>query len=203
MKIKIWFALLLAAIASAQAGERVANTSADLPFYARIGQGEIYQDGEWAAIAFYRPPVCIRTDFNLLEFLDIPEAFGCSSTEPFVVGFAVLKNGVPIQSRLQLNPNLKRLPQADQMPIWFVSWAELQAAMTDDVLTIEELATMPSLLIGTATSYTETLHPLGFAQQTMITIVASGLLEDGRKFSFQATGTKEENRLNHVKIDFK
>ena len=56
---------------------------------------------------------------------------------------------------------------------------------------------------GEATFYTETLHPSGAAQETMICIVASGFLADGRKFTFQATGTKEENRLNHVKIEFK
>ena len=59
------------------------------------------------------------------------------------------------------------------------------------------------MLNGTAKSYTETLHPFGVAQQTMISIVASGFLNDGRKFTYQATGTKEENRLNHVKIEFK
>jgi hypothetical protein len=203
-----WLKLLvtlavLAPAGMAQTAERVAQNSADFPFYARIARGEIYHDGDWAAIAFYRPPQCIRTDFNLLDFLDIPEVFGCNAAEPYVIGFAVLKNDVPIQSRLQLNPNLQRLTPEDQMPIWFVSWTELQTAMEDDNLTIEELVNMDSLLIGTAKSYTETLHPFGFAQQTMISIVASGFLEDGRKFSYQATGTKEDNRLNHVKIEFK
>jgi hypothetical protein len=202
LKLLVTIAMLGSA-GMAQAAARVAQTSADLPFYARIAQGEIYHDGEWAAIAFYRPPGCIREDFNLLDFLDIPEVFGCNSAEPYVIGFAVLKNDVPIQSRLQLNPNLQRLKPKDQMPIWFVSWTELQTAIEDDFLTIQELFDMDSLLIGTAKSYTETLHPFGFAQQTMISIVASGILEDGRKFSYQATGTKEDNRLNHVKIEFK
>ena len=47
------------------------------PCYARIALGEIYHDGEWAAIAFYRDPDSIREDFNLLEFLDIPAVFYC------------------------------------------------------------------------------------------------------------------------------
>ena len=194
---------VLAGALLAQAAERVVNTSAELPFYARIGLGETYQDGTWAAIAFYRPPECVRTDFNLLDFFDIPGAFACNSTEPYVVGFAVLKNGVPIQSRLQLNPNLQGLPQDDQMPIWFVLWAELEPAIADGNLTIGDLEALPSLLIGTATTYTETLHPFGFAQQTMISIVTSGFLEDGRKFSFQATGTGTNPELKNIKIQFK
>ncbi len=194
----------LAALCSAgisQAAVRVVSTSADMPFYARISQGEVYQDGEWAAIAFYRPPECVRTDFNLLEFFDLA-AFGCNSAEPYLVGFTVLENGVPIQSRLQLNPNRQSLPQEQQMPIWFVSWPALEVAISDGVLTIGDLTGLPKV-IGTATFYSETLHPFGFSQRTMIYIVASGFLEDGRKFSFQATGTEEQNRLNHIKIEFK
>ncbi len=181
--------------AMAQAAERIAQTSADLPFYARIGQGEIYHDGEWAAVAFYRPPECIRADFNLLDFMDMPAAFDCNAPEPYLIGFGIFKGEVPIQSKLQLVPG-------QTMPVWFVRWPELQAAIADDELTIGELAALPSLLKGQATFYTETLHPAGAAQQTMISIVASGFLADGRKFIFQATGTKEENRLNHVKIEF-
>ncbi len=180
----------------AQAAEPIAQTSADLPFYARIGRGEIYHDGEWAAIAFYRPPDCIRTDFNLLDFMDIPAAFDCSAPEPYLIGFGIFKGEVPIQSKLQLAPG-------QTVPVWFVRWSELHAAIADDSLTIGELAALPSLLKGEARFYTETLHPAGAAQQTMISIVALGFLADGREFTFRATGTKEENRLNHVAIEFK
>jgi len=196
-----WLRLLvtLAVLGSsgvAQAAERVAQTSADLPFYARIGQGEIYHDGEWAAIAFYRDPDCVPADFNLLDFIN-PAALGCDS---YVAGFEIWKNGpwagdsAPIQSRLN---------NTGSMPIWFVSWTDLQAAIADGKLTIGELAGLPSRVIGTATFYSETLHPSGMAQQTMISIVASGSLPSGGKFTYQATGTKVNNRLNHVKIEFK
>jgi hypothetical protein len=179
---------------TAQANVRLESTGG--PFYARIGQGEIYHDGEWAAIAFYRDPDCVPVDFNLLDFVNLA-ALDCDA---YVAGFEIWKNGpwagdsAPIQSRLN---------NTGAMPIWFVSWTDLQAAIADGVLTIGELAALPSRVIGTATLYCETLHPSGMAQQTMITIVASGFLADGRKFTYQATGTKEENRLNHVKIEFK
>jgi len=177
----------------AQANVRLESSGP--PFYARIGLGEIYHDGEWATIAFYRNPV--RPGFNLLEFFDTEFDPDCES---YVAGFEIWKNGpwagdlAPIQSRLN---------NTGPMPIWFVAWDELQSVIADGVLTIDELAGLDSLLIGTATFYTETLHPLGGGPQTKTTIVASGVLADGRTFSYQATGTKEENRLNHVKIEFK
>ena len=87
------------------------------------------------------------------------------------------------------------------MPIWFVSWAELEEAIDDDVLTITELEGLSSLLRGQATSYSETLHPTGVAPQTVISIVASGFLEDGREFAYQATAAGGTYR--HVKITFK
>jgi hypothetical protein len=163
------------------------------PFYARIERGLVHTDGKWAAIAFYRPPACAPADFNLLDLFD-PAAFGCDS---FVAGFEIWKHGpwageeAPIQSHLN---------NTGPMPIWFVSWSELQAAMADDVLTVGELAGLPSLLVGTAMSFSETLHPFRAAKQTMVSIVASGVLADGRKFTYQATET--HNTIRHVRIVF-
>ena len=192
-----WLSLLTALTISWLGGTAQANVRLEAtggPFYARLESYLIHNDGEWAAIAFYRSPDCVPGDFNLLEFFD-PAALDCPS---FVGGFEIWKNGPwagdqsPIQSELKLT---------GPMPIWFVSWTELQTAIADDVLTIEELVAVPSLLVGAATSFTETLHPSEGAQQTKTTIVASGFLEDGRKFTYQATETK--NTLRHVKIEFK
>ena len=41
--------------------------------------------------------------------------------------------------------------------VWFVSWPELQTAMADGVLTITELATLPSLKVGATGSFCKTL----------------------------------------------
>jgi len=176
------------------AGIALANVRVEItstPYYARIAQNEIYHDGVWAAIAFYHDPACVPSGFNLLEFFD-PAAVDCES---FLAGFCILGDAwAPIQAVLN---------NTAPLPIWFVPWTELQAAIDDGVLTIDELAGLPSLAIGYATSFKETLHPFESAEQTMISIVASGLLEDGRGFVYQATGTKENNRLNHVKIEFK
>ena len=35
-----------------------------VPYYAEIERGMIYNDGTWAVIPFYRPIECIPDDFN-------------------------------------------------------------------------------------------------------------------------------------------
>jgi hypothetical protein len=197
MKIKILvtvvFIFTMAGIARA---ELLPQTSNDLPFYARIERGLIQTDGEWAAIAFYRPPTCVRPGFNLLDFFDVPAVFGCSAPDPYLNGFGLFRNGpmnAPSQSRLQIVPGRV-------MPVWFVRWSELEAAIADDNLTIGELAGLPSLLEGAATFYSETLHPYQGSRQTMLSIIAFGVLEDNRIFRFQTTETLGE--IRHVEIAF-
>ncbi len=73
-------------------------------------------------------------------------------------------------------------------------------------MTIGELASLPSLVKGTATFYTETLHSYGVAQQTLITIVASGSLETGPSFAYQVVGNQagqEYPSIRHITIRFK
>ena len=194
-----WLRLLVTLAVLWSAGMAPANVRLESygpPYYARIAAGEIYHDGVWAAIAFYRPPACVPDKFDLLGFID----FAAMDCDSFVAGFEIWKNG-PLSD--DLAPLQSNLHNTAPMPIWFVAWDVLQSAIADGVLTIGELGKLPSLRIGQATSFKETLHPLGGGPQTMISIVASGFLEGGGKFSFQATGTKENNRLNHVKIEFK
>jgi hypothetical protein len=196
-KMLFALALILAVAGVVQAAQQTSQTSNDLPFYARLERGLIHTDGEWAAIAFYRPPTCVRSDFNMLDFFDVPAAFGCNATpEPYLTGFGIFRDGPfapPTQSRLRLTPG-------QTMPVWFVRWSELDAAIADDSLTIGELAALPSLLVGEATFYSETLHPLGAAKQTMTNIVAFGDLEDERTFTYLATET--HSALRHVEIEF-
>lgn len=197
MKIKILATVaFIISMAGAAQAQLLSHTSNDLPFYARLERGLIHTDGEWAAIAFYRPPTCVRADFNMLDFFDVPAVFGCSAADPYLAGFGLYRNGpmnAPTQSRLQTVPG-------QVMPIWFVRWSELEAAIADDNLTIGELAALPSLVEGGATFYSETLHPFQAARQTMTSIVAFGSLEDDRTFRFQATETLGEVR--HIEIAF-
>ena len=167
------------------------------PFYARIEFGLVHHTDEWAAIAFYRDPSCVPTNFNLLRLFDpnVPRALGCALT---VQGFEVWKNAPP---PVDMAPIQSKLQGLGAVPVWFVSWPELQTAMADGVLTKSELFGMSSLRVGTATYFKETLHPFGGAQQSSLEIVAQGTLPDGRAFLYQAAEAAGE--LREVRIEFK
>jgi len=94
------------------------------------------------------------------------------------------------------------------VPVYFVRWSELEGAIADDVLTIGELETLPSLLIGEASFLEHITHntnqPTNHGHETL---VSRGLLEDGRSFEFRynekflpETG---EHVFPNVKIEFK
>lgn len=199
---------IVAAIAialSAGAMPAAANVRIDdtpVPFYARIsgpavvgGDGQVLHTDEWAAIPFYRPPECVPADFNLLDFFDIPGAFACG---PQTVQTAtVWRNGPETDE----GPIHARSFGLGAVPVWFVSLPELEAAIADGELTIGELGALPSLILGEATFYSETLHPLPFAQNDRLVIVARGSLEDGRTFQLQAVASLD--LLTHVRIAFR
>jgi hypothetical protein len=170
--------LLLLAAPGAYANVRTPG-GGDLPFYARVEPGFVVHTGDWAAIIFYRPPECVPADFNLLDVYDFDYAFDCGP--PTTDGF-IIWSGEPGLS----NPIQIKLWGLGAVPVWFVSWPELEAALGDGVLTMPELEAMASLLIGSASFYTETLHPDG-VKVPMINYVALGMLDDGRSFQVHVT----------------
>jgi hypothetical protein len=152
------------------------------PFYARaggpwLGEPELApHTDDWAAIAFYRSPACVPDDFNLLEFFDVPAAFSCALT---VDGFEIWRNGPP---PLDPAPMAIQFRGLGAVPVWFVSWEDLQAAAADDMLTLPELLAIPSLRMGSASFFREELHPTGGAQNGFLTIRAHGVTVDGQGF---------------------
>lgn len=162
------------------------------PYYARIG----VQTDEWAAIPFYRDPSCIPSDFNLLRQFDVPRAFRCRLT---VEGFVVWRNG-PGQDRA---PMQVKSSDAGLVPIWFVRTAELQAATADGMLTVTELASLPSLMTGYASQFNEVLHPEFGAQQPSIRMNAVGTLSDGRSFRIHVVHIHDGDReTKTITIEF-
>jgi hypothetical protein len=175
------------------------------PFYASIDApptGQIFQDGHWAAIPFLRDTGCVPGDSNLLVAFD-PRAFDCPLS---VHGFAIYKNGpypidpVPLYAFFIGN---------GAVPIWFVRWPELQSAIADGELTIDDLATMPSLLVGSASffelvNHIGTLRPQG-PGNGKIEISSSGALDDGREFQFSVRemGVDRVSTLRHIRIEFR
>jgi hypothetical protein len=180
--------------AGAQERLLVPEQSLSGPFYARLERGFVHQTDEWVAIAFYRDPECVPLTFNLLNFFAfayIPAVFQCPLT---VHGFEIwddpATDPAPRQSRLEGNGSV---------PVWFVSVDDFQAALPG--ITMAELIEMPSLLEGEASAFEETLHPVGGANRSMIRIVASGRVPDGRKFRYVAV--EANGVMQHVSIEFR
>lgn len=191
-------------LGTATATANVRLSGIEMPSYARIagpqvdgGIEEVFHDDEWAAIPFYRPPSCVRPDFNLLLFFDVPAVFGC---QPLTVEmWTIWENGLGIDAA----PIQLRASGLGAVPVWFVRWPDLQAAMSDFTLTIDELAAIPSLLVGSADYYSETIHPTQAANVPFLQFVASGTLEDGREFHVAATRSGGAGGLTHVGITFR
>jgi len=156
----------------------------ETPYYARLGPGEFYHEGEWAAIVFYRPPTCISPTFNLLDRFDIPGVFGCNP--PTTAGFAIWDDPSP-------GPRQVELHGLGAVPVWFVNWPALQAAVADDLLTIGELSSLEHL-IGSASFYQETLHAAE-VDTAFVEMNAHGKLGDGRTFTFHA--------INHYNLSIR
>jgi hypothetical protein len=141
------------------------------PFYSRteppssVG-GFGYRTEEWAAVVFYRDPDCVRPDFNLFAFFDIPGAFGCTSR---IDGFSLHVEPAGVTP-----PKLSNL-HGTAVPIWFVPWdAAFQQAVNDESLTIAQLEAIPGLLKGVATQFREILQSVENHPVPKINISARG-----------------------------
>ena len=171
----------------------------EVPFYARFGENETFSNGEWVAIVFYRSPDCIPAEFNLNQFFDFPGesgpgAFGCAP--PTTTSVEIWANGPETDPA----PLVAEMTGRGAVPVWFFTQAEAEAAMADGVVTVDELAALPSRLIGTAATYTELLHPSQSNAQPMIQFMAAGALEDGRSFLVNVSRGAPDV-ANHITIE--
>ena len=159
------------------------------PFYTSVPVDTLHND-DWAAIPFWRPAECVPADFNLLDY------FNAAAVEcPLLVeGFAEFRS---LDDR---GPILTEARGLGAVPIWFVRWPELQAATADGALTIGELASQPSLLVGTANIYNEQNHIYRIHQVSHLALVARGTLQDARTFELQIVDVDLE--LVRVLIEF-
>lgn len=140
------------------------------PAYARTLPASVIHTDQWAAVPFYRLPTSVPEDFNLLQFFDVPRSFGCPLT---VSGRLVTESPEALPKVV--------VTRGRDIPVWFASWPEVQAAMSDGVLTIEELSALGSLVVGTADLYQELLRP-----NELVVVNARGTLADGRSFRLHA-----------------
>jgi hypothetical protein len=186
MAIVLGVALLIPQ--GAQANIRFDN-GGQVPYYARIANGELYADGDWVAIVFYRLPECIPADFNLLDFFDFANVWGCA---PTTSGFEIWKNGPGID----LAPLQQELFGIGAVPVWFIDTKELMTVFGDGVLMIGELESLTSLKIGSASFYHETLHPWGGSVRNHMVFNAHGELADGTSFKVHAEHTETNFNVN-------
>jgi hypothetical protein len=88
------------------------------------------------------------------------------------------------------------------VPVWFFASPDIDAAMSDGVVTIGELEAIPSRRVGSAATYTELLHPSQSNAQPLIQFSAAGTLNDGDSFTVDVSQGAPDVE-NHITIDFK
>jgi hypothetical protein len=170
------------------------------PIYANFNRDFMSHDDEWAVVFFYRPPACVPADFNLLDWFDF-------SGNPFRPGCDLLFEGhANWRSLGDPYPADSVFHGTGAVPAWFVRWPELQAAVADDVVTVGELAELPSLVIGTASFYLESIrNDIRGSRGGNEALVAFGTLDDGRLFQVELTERllDSEHFFHQVRIDFR
>ena len=173
------------------------------PIYANIGSGFLPHTDDLAVILFYRSPACVPADFNLLDSLDLTPAFPGGPPRPFLCELQI--EGRALWHSLDdPYPALQFFNGLGAVPTWFVAWSELEAAAADGVLTISELAALPSLQVGEATKFRETIRNTVPAQRVGgDEVVATGVLMDGRAFVVHINETFREgvHLFKNVRID--
>jgi len=196
-------AVTLSTVAQAQIRQDVPQDRQP-PIYADFGLGFLPHTEDWAVVAFYRSPACVPADFNLLDFFDFTPAFPGGPPRPFfcdlhIEGFVLWRSlDDPFPAQIFLHGT-------GAAPVWFVRWSELQSAIADDQLTIGELAALPSLLIGSASFFLESIRNSVPEQRGgNEALVASGTLADGRSFQVEITEKfrEGEHLFPHVRIEF-
>jgi len=190
-------ALTLSTVAQAQIHLQIPE---DLqpPIYANFDRGFMPHTEEWAVVIFYRTPDCVPADFNLLDFFDPPpRPFSCDLQIEGHSNWRSLDDPYPADIHLQ---------GTGAVPLWFVRWPDLQAAVADDELTVVELAALPSLLISSASFYHESIrNDIRGQRGGNEAVVAAGTLTDGRSFQVEITEKfrEGEHLFPHVRIDFR
>jgi hypothetical protein len=163
------------------------------PCYANFGGDFIPNDGEWTSIVFMRLPGCVPQNFNLLDMYDPPAAFGCPLTVEGETWWHDLADPFPFQIHLK---------GSGAVPVYFVKMSDLETAMADDFMNMDELESLPSLLIGNASFLQCITHNSNQGNRSFGNeeCTAKGNLEDGRSFLFHYNekGVYIDDHLVHI-----
>lgn len=165
------------------------------PLYARVTPelNQIFSDGEYVAIPFYREPDCVSGSFDLFQGLHLPGphgpgAFGCPLTVNgrFIIEADAAPGTFPI-----------RVIAEGPTPIWFVRWSDFQPAAADGDLTMAELVALDPLR-GVANAFHEMLSPR--PENHHVVITSRGRLEDGRRFNFSVNHLGDQTQSIILRI---
>jgi hypothetical protein len=185
---------------AAATGPITFDSNGEVPFYARFGENETFSNGEWVVVIFYRPPDCIPADFNLNQFFHFPGdtgpgAFAC--TPPTTTSVETWANSPETDPA----PLVSEMTGRGAVPVWFFAHGEVEAAQADGVVTIGELAELPSRRTGLASTYAELLHPSQSNTAPLIQFTAEGALDEGGSFSVSASSGAPDVE-DHLTIEF-
>jgi hypothetical protein len=155
-------------------------------------EGELFaiHDDEWALIVFVRDPSGIPDDFDLLNDFDDDVL----DAEVLIDGFIEVDD--------EGNLLMTQIQGIDEVPIWFMSWEELQDATQDGTLEMGELEDMESLVKGTADFYEEKNHVFGVHNVSHLAFVAEGTLDEGGTFQVEAVEVDLDLKQVRIDLDF-
>jgi hypothetical protein len=162
------------------------------PLYVRTTRilNQLFITDGWLVMPFHRDPQCVREDFNLLELFDAPAAFSCKlMTE----GFFIIEKDAPIGT---LPISVQSTGSA--VPFWFVRWEDFSRIAADGVVTISDISNL-NPITGIAHKFKEILKPR--FENHLVNINASGVLEDGRSFSFHVTHVGDQTKSIRLDIN--
>lgn len=161
--------------------------SPGIPAYVRlnlnVGDYDLPNDGNWAALVFYRDPDCIPANFDLGQFFDPPGpgGLGAFNCPILTEGLELWENGPGAGDAAPLYARSRNATPG--LPIWFVASSEIQPFIDSGHVFIDDIVSLPSLIRGSARWYEEALYPSEAAPDPSITMRAEGRLETGGRFS--------------------
>jgi hypothetical protein len=159
------------------------------PFILEDGTPWAMHDDEWAVIPFYRTPDHLAADFDLVNDSDPDWA----DAQLQIGGFAAYTDDG--------HPHHWQVRGLGAVPVVFVKWSELRAAMAEGHLYVGDLAACPSIKYGTASYYLEENHIYGVHPVSHLAVVMRGTLAGGGSFDVKVVEVGLE--LKQVQIKFK
>jgi hypothetical protein len=198
IRTALLMAPLLSAIAQGEVRVEFPDDDPGPPFYARIRHNFAIQNGQWAAIIFYRSPNCVAPSFNLLRLFN-PAAFGCPLT---VEGFALYDQVPPPPGVSPKGAHAKRtdshatsraqLHRGKRLFALVLSEKEVVRSVWDERLLADISGVDAALSGGRSAVGVQPLDEAGFAQQCAarwpVQVTNCFEQEAGNRAGIRATG---------------